>query len=132
METTIIFLKYLGFFYIIFGLGMILNKKMGETLMNIVKDDGKLFFLALFTILFSLPIVVFHNIWDSVLSGIVSVFGWLGLLKGFVQIAFPDYVKSKTESRLNPKYLKIRSVIALIFGLILLYCAYDDCLFNLI
>ncbi len=132
MDTTIVFLKYLGVFYVIFGLGLILNKKLSETLMDIVKDDGKLFLLALFTIFFSVPIVIFHNFWDSVLSGIVSTFGWLGLLKGFVQITFPDYVKSKAESRLNPKNLKIRSFLTLILGLVFLYCAYDDCLFDLI
>ena len=132
MDTTVIFLKYLGFFYIVFALGLILNKKLSETLMDIIKDDAKLFLLALFTIFFSLPIVIFHNVWDSVLSGIVSAFGWLGLLKGFVQITFPDYVKSKAESQLNPKNLKIRSVLTLILGLVFLYCVYDDCLFDLI
>ena len=132
MDSTIVFLKYLGFFYFIFGLGLILNKKLSETLMDIIKDNGKLFLLACFTIFFSLPIVIFHNVWDSVLSGIVSVFGWLGLLKGFVQITFPDYIKSKAESRLNPKNLKTRAILTLIFGLAFLYFAYDDCLFDLI
>ena len=132
MDTTIVFLKYLGVFYVIFGLGLILNKKLSETLMDIIKDDGKLFLLALFTIFFSVPIVIFHNVWDSVLSGIVSVFGWLGLLKGFLQIPFPDYIKSTAESRLNPKNLKIRGIHTLIFGLVFLYFAYDDCLFDLI
>ena len=77
--------------------------------MTIVRDDSKLFLLAFMTIIFSLPIVLFHNIWDSYLAGFVSFIGWAGLLKGFLQMAFPDYIRSKAESRLSPKNLKIRS-----------------------
>ena len=42
MNVTIIFLKYLGIFYILFGLSSLLNKKISETMMILVKDDGKL------------------------------------------------------------------------------------------
>lgn len=124
MDVTIIFLKYLGVFYVIFGIALLLNKKMINTLMTIMRDDGKLFFLAFITIMFSLPIVLFHNIWDSYLAGFVSFIGWAGLLKGFLQMAFPDYIRSKAESSLNPKNFKIRSVLALVFGLFCLYFAY--------
>ena len=125
MDVTIIFLKYLGIFYTIFGLALLLNKKIIDTLLTVLRDDGKLFLLAFMTIIFSLPIVLFHNIWDSYLAGFVSFFGWAGLLKGFLQMAFPDYIRSKAESTLKPKNLKIRSVLALVFGLFFLYFAYN-------
>ena len=125
MDITIIFLKYLGVFYVIFGVASLLNKKIHDKLMTVIGDDGKLFLLACITIMFSLPIVLFHNIWDSYLAGFVSFIGWAGLLKGFLQMAFPDYIRSKAASSLNPKNFKIRSVFALVFGLFCLYFSYN-------
>jgi len=123
MDITVIFLKYLGVFYVVFGISSLLSKKISDTLMNIVKDDGQLFLIGFMTIIFSLPIVVFHNIWDSYLAGFVSFIGWLGLLKTFLIWSFPDYIKSKADSRLNPKVIRIRGVFALVFGLACLYLA---------
>tara|TARA_B100002052_G_C15870839_1_gene594610 strand:- start:2157 stop:2549 length:393 start_codon:yes stop_codon:yes gene_type:complete len=123
MDYTIIFLKYLGFFYLLYGLSSLLNKKISNTLMTLVKDDGQLFFLGFMTILFSMPIVLLHNIWDSYLAGFVSFFGWATLLKGFFIWSFPDYIKSKAESRLNERNLKMRSVFSLVLALVLLYFA---------
>lgn len=120
---TVMFLKYLGVFYLIIGFSSLLNKKISDTLINMVKDDGQLWMMGFMTLMFSLPIVIFHNIWDSYLAGFVSFFGWLGLLKAFFVWSFPDYIKSKADSRLNPKTLKIRAATQLVMGLVLLYLA---------
>ena len=124
MNLTIIFLKYLGFFYVLYSVACLMNKKMSDTKKALLNDDGQLFLTGWMVMLFSLPIVLFHNIWDSYLTGFVSFFGWLGLLKAFIIWSFPDYVKSKADSRLNPQYLKIRAILSLIVGLICLYIAY--------
>ena len=125
MDVTVIFLKYLGVFYVLFGFSSLLNKTISNTLMNLVNDDGNLFLMGFVTVIFSVPIVLFHNIWDSYLAGFVSFFGWAGLLKGFFIWSFPGYIKSKAASRLNPRNLKIRSVVSLVMGLIFLYFAYN-------
>jgi hypothetical protein len=120
-DITVLFLKYFGIFYIIFSIAMFFNKKLLDAMMTTMKDESKLFLLAMFTLLFSLPVVVFHNIWDSYLTGFVSFMGWSGLLKGFIFLAFPNYIKSKVESKLTPKTMKIRAIFAFVFGVVLLY-----------
>jgi len=125
MDITVIFLKYLGVFYVLFGFSSLLNKKMSNTLLNLVNDDSNLFLMGFVTIIFSFPIVLFHNIWDSYLAGFVSFFGWAGLLKGFFIWSFPSYIQSKASARLNHRKLKIRSALSLILGLIFLYFAYN-------
>ena len=99
---------------------------MSDTKKALLNDDGQLFLTGWMVMLFSLPIVLFHNIWDSYLTGFVSFFGWLGLLKAFIIWSFPYFVKSKADSRLNPQYLKIRAILSLIVGLICLYIAYNS------
>jgi hypothetical protein len=125
MDVTVIFLKYLGVFYVLFGFSSLMNKKMSNTLLNLVNDDSNLFLMGFVTVIFSFPIVLFHNIWDSYLAGFVSFFGWAGLLKGFFIWSFPSYIKAKADSRFNPRSFKIRSVLSLVLGLIFLYFGYN-------
>ena len=125
MNLTIIFLKYLGFFYVLYSVSCLMNKKMSDTKKALLNDDGQLFLTGWMVMLFSLPIVLFHNIWDSYLAGFVSFFGWAGLLKGFFIWSFPSYIKAKADSRFNPRSFKIRSVLSLVLGLIFLYFGYN-------
>jgi len=122
---TIVFLKYIGFFYVFFGLSCLLNKKIHEILITLVKDDSQLWLMGMMTLIFSLPIVLFHNNnGDFYLVLFVTFVGWAGLLKTFFIWSFPGYVKSKVGTRFNLKNLKIRSVIALVVGLLSFYFAY--------
>ena len=122
---TIVFLKYIGFFYVFFGLSCLLNKKIHEILITLVKDDSQLWLMGMMTLIFSLPIVLFHNNnGNFYLALFVTFVGWAGLLKTFFIWSFPGYVKSKVGTRFNLKNLKIRSVIALVVGLLSFYFAY--------
>ena len=121
MDYTIFFLKFFGYFYLSFFVAFLLNKKLQETMISVIKDDVALFCLSISTLIMSIPVVVLHNIWDFNIVGLVTLIGWGGLLKGILFLAFPDFMRRKAESNKN---FKIKLVVSLIIGLGFLYCAY--------
>ena len=131
MDISLVMMKYIGFFYLLFGIALVSNNKIYDLLLDIFDNDSKLFILGLLTILFSLPIVIFHNIWNDLLTGFISFLGWVGLFKGFFQITFTSFVKKKAKSNLSILKLKIRGFLSIIIGLFFLFYSYFFNLFNI-
>ena len=118
----IILLKTLGLFYIITSCIFFLKKD----LIDVIKQTTTiitLFYQGLFSLLFSIFLLVInHDLsWDLTL--LISLIGFLGIIKAIVMILYPDYY-IKRLSTITFKSFRIRLFFSFILGLILLYAAY--------
>ena len=115
METSFILTRLLGLYYVSVALGVMLNFKTYEKIMeDFFKNESLIFFSGIIAVIFGLLMIEFHNIWATDWQLIITVTGWLALMKGIGRIFFPRSVSKVMKSCLkNPLLMKILMFIVL-------------------
>jgi uncharacterized membrane protein HdeD (DUF308 family) len=122
MMESIFFVKFMGYFMFLTGSALFLSKETRTAMLeNMKNNESFLIAMGYITLLIGLPIVILHNVWELSVLGLVTLMGWVTLIKGFVFLAKPSIVKKK---ELSEKNLKIRGLIGALIGLGLMYCGY--------
>lgn len=125
MEISVLVAKIIGIVYVSFGIGLIVNKAFYKDAMaRLLQNSGYLIIGGFIAIVFGVLIIENHNVWEPNWTVIITLIGWIALLKGILLLAFPtklDFFKSKFVS---DSFLKILAPSVLIFGLIFLYLGF--------
>jgi hypothetical protein len=123
METSIFIARVLGLCYLTIGLSLLFNRRALEAVVeDFCKNAALVFYGGLFSLVIGIVIILTHNVWSARWTVIVTVIGWLALLKGIWIIAFPDNVAKVIQTyRKNKKMLALHSIVALILGAVLSY-----------
>ncbi len=126
MTISVFMAKIIGPFCIAAGLGIMFNAKTYQRVIEDFFRNSALIYLGgVFALLFGLLIVLTHNIWVANWTVIITVFGWLALIKGIWLIVLPNTLGKITGfySR-KTGLLVIHSVIMLVLGLYLTIMGY--------
>ena len=119
---SIFFVTFMGYFMFLTGSALFLSKETRTTMLeNMKNNESFLIAMGYITLLIGLPIVILHNVWELNVLGLVTLMGWVTLIKGIFFLAKPSIVKKK---ELSEKNLKIRGLIGALIGLGLMYCGY--------
>ncbi len=114
IDATLALSRFWGLFYLIFGGLFVVTRQLGKT---IEMADDKRFIVATgySTLLMGLITVSVHNIWVLDSRLLVTLLGWVAILKGIHKIGFPESIQAqaqKFESRQG-----ISAVLLLLLGL---------------
>ncbi|MDD5496669.1 MAG: hypothetical protein PHP46_06185 [Candidatus Omnitrophica bacterium] len=91
MDNSVLLAKFLGPFIIVIGLGLFLNpKKFRKVIKEFISSASLVYVSGLMTFVMGLAIVIFNNIWAMDWRLIITVFGWLTLIKGAWFIIMPE------------------------------------------
>jgi len=119
---SIFFVKFMGYFMFLTGSALFLSKETRTAMLeNMKNNESFLIAMGYITLLIGLPFVILHNVWELSVLGLVTLMGWVTLIKGIVFLAKPSIVKKK---ELSEKNLKIRGLIGALIGLGIMYCGY--------
>ena len=119
---SIFFVKFMGYFMFLTGSALFLSKETRTAMLeNMKNNESFLIAMGYITLLIGLPFVILHNVWELSVLGLVTLMGWMTLIKGIFFLAKPSIVKKK---ELSEKNLKIRGLIGALIGLGLMYCGY--------
>jgi len=122
MTTTILLAQVLGIVFAVFGLSLLINKKGVLALMHeSVHQIGLLWVMGFMVLTVGAIILVLNNTWDSTLGSLITLMGWLSILKGFVLLCFPDWSISLYKKWSNSGMLNISALICFLLGLYFLY-----------
>ena len=126
MGASIFFARLLGPYLIIIAIGILLNLKTYQKVMeDFVKNSALIYLGGVFALLFGLLVVLFHNVWIAHWIVIITIFGWLGILKGVWLIVLPNTVAKMTESCMkHTAPLVIHLTIILALGIFLTAMGY--------
>lgn len=122
MELSILVAKLYAVVALLLGLGIFVNTNYyKETFSEMLESKIALFFAGVFAAIGGILLVTYHNIWESSWVVIITIIGWIALLKGITLLVFP-----KTFDFMKPYYKKtnywhFQAVALIIFGLILGY-----------
>ncbi|MBU1923460.1 MAG: hypothetical protein KJ710_04285, partial [Candidatus Omnitrophica bacterium] len=93
METSIFIARIFGLCYLILGAGFVLNRKaLGQVIDDFCKNAALFFYGGLFTLVIGIVIILTHNVWVANWTVIITILGWLALIKGIWIIVFPNTV----------------------------------------
>lgn len=126
MESlTITLAQYMGPVLIATGLGIFFSRNYYTKVYRDLEKETLAVFMSGITILTAgIAIVVHHNKWDSLLAGIITLIGWLSILKGLVLIIKPQVADNLGEKVANSKLFGLIAVLATVLGVYVTYMAY--------
>ena len=117
METSILIAKILATVYFSFFLGLLFSSKYyKKELPKLVDNSAYLILGGYMAIVFGFLILEFHNYWNSDWTVIITIFGWLSLLKGIILIVFPQMFTAYKTTILKTDNQKYILILLLLFG----------------
>jgi hypothetical protein len=121
METSMLIAKILGPYCIIVAIGIMFNLKNYQKMMeDFLKNAALIYLGGIMALIFGIVIVLFHNVWVAGWPVIITILGWMGLIKGIWLIVFPNAVGKLTQAfQKKPVILRVHMVIVLVIGLLL-------------
>lgn len=83
--------QIIGTLFIVVGIGLILNGSYyRQMLAQFLKNDGLYYFSGALAFIIGMAMVLNHNIWTPDWRSLVTVIGWLSLVKGTMRLVFPQ------------------------------------------
>lgn len=121
MDILVLTSKILGIYLVVSGLFLILKAKTIPILLRDFFDHPAIVYLTGIILIFlSSMFLLQFNIWDYSWRTIVTVFGWLVLLKGLAYIFFPGSLSALAVRKFRG-WFGIWGLAAIIIG-VYLFC----------
>jgi len=126
MGTSLFLARVLGPYCMIAALGVLVNQKRYFQMMDDYFQNAALIYVGgIIALLFGLIVVQVHNFWAAHWAVIITVFGWLAIVKGIALIVFPQSIAKLGESyKKNTTLLRINLIIVFLLGAYMTYCGY--------
>jgi hypothetical protein len=123
MNITIVLTQILGIVFTIFGLSIFTNKKGIMALMEeITKNQSFLWLVGFIVLIMGAVMVALNTVWNSgLLRLLVTIIGWLTLIKGIFILILPDVATSLYKKFNKESIFTVCGFVILILGLILTY-----------
>ncbi len=124
MDLSVFLAKLLGLYLLIItAIWLVRKKGLETTVKEICSSKGVLALSAVFNILFGLVIVIDHEFWEWSWRGLITVLGYVILLKGVMRFAFPSQMQ-RLATRMITKGYWTTLVIMGIIGIYLTYSGF--------
>jgi len=119
METSILIAQIAAVVYLGVALGGFIDRDYFRRIVDDFYGNAGLTYIGGFmALVFGFLIVHVHNHWVSDWTILVTILGWLALIKGIVIIVFPQHIKLISSGVLSDCGLKIIPWFALLLGLV--------------
>ncbi len=118
-------MQILAIAYLSVGVGFILSgDQYRKAMKSLMADDGAMFLGGAMSIVIGGILVSTHNNWVSDWTVIVTIFGWLALIKGIALLAFPTSFSMFKPLVTSQGFAKVMGPGALIAGIIFAYLGF--------
>lgn len=106
--------------YIAIGIGILVNQQFYRNLFeDFIERTSNLYVGGVMALAIGYLIVAFHNTWTKDMSVIITIIGWLALIKGILILVCPKLMIALTKAIMkNKNFLKIEAIIVIIIGLL--------------
>jgi hypothetical protein len=127
VQTSIFLARLLGPLLLIVGAGILINPKTFHTMAaDVVRSVTLVYLFGLIDLAAGLAIVLTHNVWVANWRVLITLIGWLMLIRGAVRVLIPEAVMGYAAKILrNKQYLPVGGVVIGILGLVFCYFGYS-------
>jgi hypothetical protein len=121
MAIEILVARMFAILYLVIGIAGVMDKKYFLNMTNeIMKNPGLRFTWAMFAFVAGFLIISYHNVWTG-WPIIVTLIGWIGLIKGIMILLFPKMLEKKANMVFKGVLAGAMPYICIILGLIVGY-----------
>ena len=121
MELSIFIARTMGVIYLSVGLGLFFFREMYMLALRKILDSPAYAFLGGFmAVIGGVAMVTYHSIWVSDWRVIITIVGWVVLVKGVMLLIMPGYIRA-FRGALLVRFGKYLTIASLLFGLVLSY-----------
>ncbi|MDQ2954404.1 MAG: hypothetical protein M3R18_05625 [Pseudomonadota bacterium] len=126
MQTSIFLAKLIGPILVTIGVAMLLNRAHYRAMADgAVRNQALTYFAGVLGMFAGLAVVLTHNVWTLNWPVIITLLGWLALVRGAIRVLFPERAEALAIKMLARDNVLIGSVIvALALGVILSFFGY--------
>jgi hypothetical protein len=122
MELSIFIAKIASVIYLSAAVGAVFSTDHYRRLCDDMFKNAALTYLMGFTaVILGAVMVNYHNAWRKDWTVLVTLLGWLALMKGVLIIAFPKFVQSYSRPMFEGKGLQFFPYVAAVVGLLFGY-----------
>jgi uncharacterized membrane protein HdeD (DUF308 family) len=126
MQASIFLAQLLGPLFVVLGVALLLKRQMYQKIhAEFIGSPALLYLAGFFGLLGGMALVLTHNVWVLDWRLILTLFGWLTLVRALITIFNPQWtVAASTAILANRRILVGAAVINLIVGIVLSYFGY--------
>jgi uncharacterized membrane protein len=110
-----------GISLIIIPLALLINQRYLKKMFETVEDDKTLFCWGIMALIIGLAMVLAHNVWVKDWQVIITILGWISLIKGLAILITPSHIKNMTRKLENAPFLPVALFMAVLIGLVITY-----------
>jgi len=122
MGMSILIAKILSIGYLSLGLGILINPNYyKKELIEMLDNSTMLLYGGLLSIVLGSIIIHYHNTWNSDWTMVITIIGWMALIKGVSLIVYPQFTSFFKENFFHPKnttriLIPLLLLLGLVFG----------------
>jgi hypothetical protein len=126
MNTSIFLARLIGPLLLAVGAGILIDPKPFRTIAGeVVRSMTLIYLFGLFDFAAGLAIVLTHNVWTANWRVLITLLGWLMLIRGAVRILAPETIMGYAAKVMrNKKVIPISGVVTGVLGLVFCYFGY--------
>lgn len=119
MMLSLFLAKVIGLVLMLVAAALFFNKKNVELLFKIYSHTEAVFITGIIEAFLGLALIINHNIWTWDFRGVITVIGWMLLLRGLGRTFFPKKVINWLQ-----KFKKMKAVMTPLLLIVFLVGAY--------
>ena len=121
MAIEIFVARIIAIMYFVIGIAGLMDKKYYlNTMQEIMKNSGIRLVFGMLGMIVSFIIVFYHNVWTG-WPILITLIGWIGLIKSINMILFPKFLERKSNFVFKGGFAKVMPYICIILALIFGY-----------
>lgn len=110
-----------GISIVVISLALLLRDRYIKRIFSSVENEECMLFCGFVSFVIGIAIILAHNVWVKNWQVIVTILGWMSLLKGLAMLFMPELVKSYVKKVENKNWLPIALVVMVFVGLVITY-----------
>ena len=126
MQTSIFLARLIGPLLLLPGIGILVNPAAFRTLAGeVVRSVTLMYLFGLVDLAAGLAIVLTHNVWIASWRLLITLIGWILLIRGVVRVVLPRTVMEHAQKVVgNGQIYPPMGGVLVILGLVLCYFGY--------
>lgn len=126
MQASLFIARLLGPMFIVVGIALPLRQQMFRSILDEFIRSGVLMYLAgFFGLLGGIALILTHNVWAADWRLIITLIGWLTLIRALITIFQPQWMVVAGTAVLDRRgVFLVAAVLNLVIGLVLSYFGY--------
>ena len=112
-----------GITIVLVSLALLVKPKRLERLFAEAENEVTMFFWGIVSLVIGIAMVLVHNVWVLNWRVVITILGWLSLIKGLDVLFLPGYMRKRWSKMDNQQWLPILFFL-LFVGLVITYLGF--------